>query len=243
VFRRTTDRFVALIFATVLIGLSAQARSAVMPQQDRAPAAGADPSANDPHAGSIPDLLRSVQQARDEVRKLRGDIEKLRKLLEAKPQSNPAKPTTESSHVYRVKTAYVRDGDKKVMMFYVMPVVATDDRRQLDKEPLVDEILRSLPQKDNGFLASVSKTERKNIRVDVKKIADSTGDCKFYPLVGNARLKKCQYKCTVSFDKTTRSDWPIPFMNVHPTREVVYIDRDQLIRCADSDAPEKHKPH
>jgi hypothetical protein len=242
VFRRTTDLFVVLIFVTLLIGPSAQARSATMPQADREPAAGADPSATGPHAASNQDLLRSVQQARDDVRKLRGDIETLRKLLEAKPQSNPAKPMSESSQVYRVKTAYFGDGDRKVMMFYVMPV-ATDDRRQLDEEPMVDEILQSLPQKHIGYLASMSKTERNNVRVDVKKIADSTGECKFYPLVGNARLKKCHYKCTVSFDKRTRSDWPIPFMNVHPTQEVVYIDRDHLIRCADSDTPEKHNPN
>lgn len=108
---------------------------------------------------------------------------------------------------------------------------------------MVDEILRSLPQKEAGFLASLSQAERKEIRVDVKKIADSTGDCKFYPLVGNARLKKSCYKCTVDFGKTRWSDWPFPFWKVHPTLEVVYIDRDHLIRCADSDAPEKHNPH
>ncbi len=183
-----------------------------------------------------------MQQARDEVRKLRGDIETLRKLLEAKPQANPAKPTTESSQVYRVQTAYFGDGDKKVMMFYVMPVAA-DDRRQLDEEPMVDEILQLLPQKETGFLASMSQAERKDVRVDVKKIADSTGECKFYPLVGNARLKKCSYRCTVHFGKTRWSDWPFPFWKVHPTVEAVYIDRDHLIRCADSDAPAKHNPH
>ena len=52
------------------------------------------------------------------------------------------------------------------------------------------------------------------------------------PLVGPARLHPCHYKCTVYFDKTIRSDWPIPFTHTDQSQEVVYIDHDHLIRCA-----------
>ena len=54
----------------------------------------------------------------------------------------------------------------------------------------------------------------------------------FYPLVGPARHHKCHYKCTVFYDKTQRSGWPVPFEFTDATEEVVYIDHDHLIRCA-----------
>jgi hypothetical protein len=98
--------------------------------------------------------------------------------------------------------------------------------------PSPDEVMRSLPDDTAGSYAFLAETKRNNVRMVVEPIVDSIGECRFYPLVGPARLKKCHYKCTVYFDKTIRSDWPIPFMNVHSTQEVVYIDHDHLIRCA-----------
>lgn len=98
--------------------------------------------------------------------------------------------------------------------------------------PSPDEVMRSLPDDTAGSYAFLAETKRNNVRMVVEPIVDSIGECRFYPLVGPARLKKCHYKCTVYFDKTIRSDWPIPFSNVHPTQEVVYIDHDHLIRCA-----------
>jgi hypothetical protein len=72
----------------------------------------------------------------------------------------------------------------------------------------------------------------------VDLIVDKTEECRFYPLVGPARMKKCHYKCTVYFDKTIRSDWPVPFSHTDQTVEVVYIDHDHLIRCAGPDTPQ-----
>jgi hypothetical protein len=244
--RRMTDLVVAVVFATVVVGLSAQARSGPTSQPARAPKAAADPTADGSNAASIHDLLQTVQQTRDDVRKLRGDVEELRKLLESKAQSNPPTPMAGSSQVYRVMTTYFGDGDKKVKVFYVMPIATDDHRPFVDNPPTDDEILQSLPHEDKGLLFGVCKSEivRKSVRIAaVDKILDTTGECRFYPLVGNARLKKCCYKCMIYCDQTTRSDWPIPFMNVHPMQVVVYINRDHLIRCADSDPPEKHDPH
>jgi hypothetical protein len=65
-----------------------------------------------------------------------------------------------------------------------------------------------------------------------KPILDSLGKCRFYPMVGLARYHRCHYKCTVYFDKVTRSDWPIPFTAQDQATEVVYIDHDHRIRCA-----------
>jgi hypothetical protein len=103
--------------------------------------------------------------------------------------------------------------------------------------PSPDEVMRSLPDDTAGGMWFIAETRRNNVRIVVEKIVDSIGECRFYPLVGPARLKKCHYKCRVYFDKTIQSDWPIPFKNEHATEEVVYIDHDHLIRCAGPDAP------
>lgn len=70
-----------------------------------------------------------------------------------------------------------------------------------------------------------------NVRIVVEPIVDRVDECRFYPLVGPARLHHCHYKCTVYFDKTIRSDWPIPMTHTDQSEEVVYIDHDHLIRC------------
>jgi hypothetical protein len=101
--------------------------------------------------------------------------------------------------------------------------------------PSPDEVMRSLPDDTAGGVYFLAETHRNNVRIVVENIVDTIGECRMYPLVGPARLKKCHYKCTVYFDKTIRSDWPIPFMNTHPTQEVVYVDHDHLIRCAGPD--------
>lgn len=103
--------------------------------------------------------------------------------------------------------------------------------------PSPDEVMRSLPDDTQGGFAFLSETTRNNVRIVVEPIVDSIGECRVYPLVGPARLKKCHYKCTVYFDKTLRSDWPIPFTHTDATQEVVYVDHDHLIRCAGPDTP------
>ena len=101
--------------------------------------------------------------------------------------------------------------------------------------PMPDEVMRSLPDDTSGGLYFIAETRRNNVRMTVDLIVDSTGECRMYPLVGPARLKKCHYKCTVYFDKTIQSDWPIPFTHTDQTQEVVFIDHDHLIRCAGPD--------
>ena len=45
-------------------------------------------------------------------------------------------------------------------------------------------------------------------------------------------MHKCHHKCEVNYDKTTRSNLPIPFYFKDQTTEVVHVDHDHLIRCA-----------
>jgi len=98
--------------------------------------------------------------------------------------------------------------------------------------PSDDEIVRALPDKTQGGLAFIAETHRNNVRIAVEPIVDSLGECRFYPLAGPARLHKCHYKCTVYYTKRLFSIWPVPFSTKDEVQEVVYIDKDHLIRCA-----------
>ncbi|WP_437205431.1 hypothetical protein [Planctomicrobium sp. SH664] len=98
--------------------------------------------------------------------------------------------------------------------------------------PTPDEIIRALPDDTAGGVPYLAETFRNNVRMVSDLIVDRTDECRFYPQVGPARLRHCHYKCTVTFEKTMRSSWPVPFTHVDQTEDVVYIDHDHLIRCA-----------
>lgn len=97
--------------------------------------------------------------------------------------------------------------------------------------PYPDEVMRALPNETSGGNAFIAETQRSNVKMVVEPIVDRMDDCRFYPLVGPARLHHCHYKCTVYYDKVIRSDWPVPFYHKDETVQVVYIDHDHLIRC------------
>ncbi len=103
--------------------------------------------------------------------------------------------------------------------------------------PSPDEVIRALPDKAAGGFAFLAETSRNNIRIVVEPIVDRVDECRFYPLAGPARLHHCHYKCTVYYDKTLRSNWPIPFTHSDETEDVVYVDHDHLIRCTGPDTP------
>jgi hypothetical protein len=103
--------------------------------------------------------------------------------------------------------------------------------------PSHDEVIRALPDKSAGGFAFLAETARNNVRIVVENIVDRVDECRFYPLAGPARLHHCHYKCTVYYDKTIRSNWPVPFTHTDQTEEVVYIDHDHLIRCTSADTP------
>jgi hypothetical protein len=101
--------------------------------------------------------------------------------------------------------------------------------------PSPDEVVRALPDEVDGGVPFLAETTRNNMRMVVEPIVDRIDECRFYPLVGPAKLHHCHYKCTVFYEKTIRSNWPIPFTHTDNVQEVVYIDHDHLIRCAGSD--------
>jgi len=98
--------------------------------------------------------------------------------------------------------------------------------------PSADEVMRALPDMTSGGVAFLAETSRNNVRMVVEPIVDRLDECKFYPHAGPARLHHCHYKCTVYYEETKRSNWPVPFTTTDQVEEVVYIDHDYLIRCA-----------
>lgn len=104
--------------------------------------------------------------------------------------------------------------------------------------PSQDEVMRAMPDETGGGLAFLAETTRNNVRIVVEPIVDRIDECRFYPLAGPARLHHCHYKCTVYYDKTLRSNWPVPFFHEDESIEVVYIDHDYLIRCAGPATPQ-----
>lgn len=104
--------------------------------------------------------------------------------------------------------------------------------------PSEDEIVRALPDQTSGGVPFLAETHRNNMRMVVELIVDRVDECRFYPMVGPARLHHCHYKCTVFFDEIKRSYWPVPFTAEDRVEEVVYIDHDHLIRCAGPTAGE-----
>ncbi len=103
--------------------------------------------------------------------------------------------------------------------------------------PTPDEVMRSLPDSTEGGVPFLAETARNNVRIVVEPIVDRIDECRFFPLVGPARIHHCHYKCTVYYEKVIRSDWPIPFSHKDQTTDVVYIDHDHLIRCAGAETP------
>lgn len=98
--------------------------------------------------------------------------------------------------------------------------------------PSPDEVMRALPDEASGGWTFLAETSRNNVRIVYEPIVDRIDECRFFPMVGPARLHHCHYKCTVYYDKVIRSDWPVPFRHKDETVQVVYIDHDHLIRCA-----------
>lgn len=98
--------------------------------------------------------------------------------------------------------------------------------------PSPDQVMRALPDSTSGGVPFFAETRRNNVRMIAEPIVDRLGECRFYPMVGPARLHHCHWCCTVWYEETKQSFWPVPFTFTEQVEEKVYIDKDHLIRCA-----------
>ena len=96
--------------------------------------------------------------------------------------------------------------------------------------PSEDEVWDKVPKFKTGS-PIFYETQRNNVRILIEKIGEKVDPCKVYPLAGPCQLVHCHYKCSVYFDESYWSDYPIPFNHRKARVEVVFIDKDHLRRC------------
>jgi hypothetical protein len=97
-------------------------------------------------------------------------------------------------------------------------------------QPSEDEVWEKVPKFKTGSPVFY-ETQRNNVRILIEKIGEKVDPCKVYPLAGACQLIHCHYKCSVYFDESYWSDYPIPFNHRKARVEVVFIDKDHLRRC------------
>jgi hypothetical protein len=110
------------------------------------------------------------------------------------------------------------------------PITAGGPAVALDP-PSDDEIMRTLERSHpvEGGIPFLHETQRNNVRITKKLIADYVDPPRFYPLVGPAQLHHAHYKCTVYFTEIKRVGWPVPHTNTDEDAvEVLYIDHNHL---------------
>jgi hypothetical protein len=93
--------------------------------------------------------------------------------------------------------------------------------------PTEDEVWNRIP-KSKGDGVSPTTARRDTAVFLVEKVGEHIDPGKTYPATGPTRLVHCHYKCTVGFDETSQSEYPIPFNHVDHRVEVVYLDKDHL---------------
>ena len=110
----------------------------------------------------------------------------------------------------------------------VMPPIRPGFAAPLCEDPPgQDEILRAMPHVLRG-LPYVVEEFRDDIDIKVERIKDSIDPPRFFPLVGQAQLHHCHWKCTIYYTETIESGYPFPFRAKKPRTEVIYMDKDHL---------------
>ncbi len=97
--------------------------------------------------------------------------------------------------------------------------------------PTEDEVW-SRVSKSKGDGASPSTAKRSTAVFLIEKVGEHIDPGKTYPAGGPVRLVHCHYKCTVGFDETSPSEYPLPGRKVDHRVEVVYLDKDHLRRVS-----------
>jgi hypothetical protein len=96
------------------------------------------------------------------------------------------------------------------------------------ESPPTEEVLRALP-KVPGSAPGIFEVYRDDIQVVAERLVRQVDPPRFFPLLGEAELHHCHWKCTVYYQETVESSYPCPFRTKRPRVEVVYIDKDYLV--------------
>jgi hypothetical protein len=100
------------------------------------------------------------------------------------------------------------------------------DRADLEP-PSEAEVLRALPRANN--IPALLEVYREDVQVVTEQLVRQVDPPRFFPLVGEAELHHCHWKCTVYYKETVESSYPYPFRTKRPRVEVVYFDKDYLV--------------
>jgi RNA polymerase sigma factor (sigma-70 family) len=101
------------------------------------------------------------------------------------------------------------------------------DRADLEV-PSEAEVVRALPRLP-GNVPAFLEVYRDDIQVATERLVRQVDPPRFFPLVGEAELHHCHWKCTVYYRETVESSYPYRFRTKRPRVEVVYIDKDYLV--------------
>ncbi|MDB5310640.1 MAG: hypothetical protein JWO38_4842 [Gemmataceae bacterium] len=105
-------------------------------------------------------------------------------------------------------------------------------RRRDDDPPTDAEVLRALPKVARG-IPHGSETFRDDVVIVKNRLVDKIDPPRYFPLVGLAQLRHCHWECVVHYTETVQTDLPSPTKIKKQRSQVVYIDKDTLVRAAD----------
>ena len=150
----------------------------------------------------------------------------------SQPPSSPASPSaaspSESYDLAPLPPAPTNPAAKALPSNSNRPSAPTDS---LDP-PSDEEVLRALDKAkptQSGFLHSV---QRNNVRIVKEKVSDFADPPSVTPLLGPVQIHHAHYKCTVYYTEVTRTGFPASSTVNEDAKEVVYIDRSQLLLAA-----------
>jgi hypothetical protein len=109
-----------------------------------------------------------------------------------------------------------------------------------DGEPNEFEVFRALPFEPG--IPYLYEKFRANAQVVYERVIDKIDSPRFFPLVGQAQLHHCYWKCTVYFAEVMELTYPLPFRISRPRVEVVYIDKDYLHVYSPATPDQKAQP-
>ena len=108
-----------------------------------------------------------------------------------------------------------------------VPVIKrASDLAHLDA-PSEARVLRALPPVQRS-VPGILEVFRDNIQIVSERLRTEVDPPRVYPLVGEAELIHCTWKCTVFYTETVKFSYPFPGSTARPAVEVVYIDKDYL---------------
>jgi RNA polymerase sigma factor (sigma-70 family) len=97
------------------------------------------------------------------------------------------------------------------------------------RSPPIEEALRALPPVPRS-VPGVLEVFRDDVRVVADRLDRRVDPPRFFPLVGVAELRHDHWKCTVYYSETVEFGYPYPGRTRRPRTEVVYIDKDYLVK-------------